>query len=423
MSGPFPVGLGFAGLTYLGTQVVRLPFIPDTSLAHEVLHSWWGTGVRPADDGNWAEGLTTFMADYTLRERGGADAARQDRLEWLREFAVLPAVEDRPLAAFRGREHTASQATGYHKAAFVFAMLRDEIGADAFTAGVRRFWNVHRSRAARLGRPRGGVRAGLRDAAARVLHSVGHPGGRAGPDGARRSSRRGTHRLHAQPGRAGLFLGRAGRDRDPGRDGGPNHVREPALERAGHRGAGAGAGARHRSRSAGVPAPRAQDIPPIIRGVAFDPRAATVVVARDAGTRTAARAVAAALFEREPSVRDTPLPDQPTFLVGTTGEVSAALGAAGLDPVPARLAGAGTARVWAMHRPGGQPLVVLAANDAAALAAVTRPLRHYGRESFVVFDGARVIDRGLWQPAASALRVDILGDAGATTGATPSPGF
>ena len=36
---------------------------------------------------------------------------------------------------------------------------------------------------------------------------------------------------------------------------------------------------------------------------------------------------------------------------------------------------------------------------------------------------ASMVGHSLWQPAASALRVEIPGDAGATTGAAPSPGF
>jgi aminopeptidase N len=423
VSGPFPVGLGFAGLTYLGTQVVRLPFIPDTSLAHEVLHSWWGAAVRPGDDGNWAEGLTTFMADYMLRERAGGDAARQDRLGWLREFAVLPVAEDRPLAAFRGREHSASQATGYHKAAFVFEMLRDEIGPDAFTGGVRRFWNAHRFQAAGWA----DLEAAFAQASGVSLGGffaqwVTRPGA---PTLAVREVHRDGPRIAftlTQTEPAYSLAVPVAIEAPDGTVVRTVHLHQPSSEHA-----------------IEVPGPAQaivvdpdfrvfrrlapDEIPPIIRGVAFDPRATTVVAARDAGTRAAALAVAAALFEREPSVRDATgeLPAQPTLLVGTTGEVTAALAAAGLDPMPARLAGTGTARAWAMHRPDRRPLVVLAGDDAAALSAVARPLRHYGRESFVVFDGSRAIDRGLWVPAASGLRVEIRGDTGPADGTAPSP--
>jgi hypothetical protein len=40
VSSPLPVGFGMPGIAYLGKQVVRLPFIPATSLRHEVLHDW-----------------------------------------------------------------------------------------------------------------------------------------------------------------------------------------------------------------------------------------------------------------------------------------------------------------------------------------------------------------------------------------------
>ena len=65
----FPTGYGFPSFTLLGSRVLRLPFIPDTSLRHEVAHCWWGNGVfvDPAE-GNWCEGLTTYMADYLSKE-------------------------------------------------------------------------------------------------------------------------------------------------------------------------------------------------------------------------------------------------------------------------------------------------------------------------------------------------------------------
>ena len=68
VSSPLSHGLGIPSLTYLGRDVLRLPFIRATSLGHEVLHNWWGNGVYPDwASGNWSEGLTTFMADYAFR--------------------------------------------------------------------------------------------------------------------------------------------------------------------------------------------------------------------------------------------------------------------------------------------------------------------------------------------------------------------
>ncbi|MFW6324275.1 MAG: M1 family peptidase, partial [Desulfovibrionales bacterium] len=56
----FPTGYGFPSYTLLGASVLRLPFIPETSLRHEVAHCWWGHGVLvDYDQGHWSEGLST----------------------------------------------------------------------------------------------------------------------------------------------------------------------------------------------------------------------------------------------------------------------------------------------------------------------------------------------------------------------------
>ena len=78
-------------LTYLGIDVLRLPFIRATSLGHEVLHNWWGNGVYPDwQSGNWSEGLTTFLADYAYKEEESEAAAREMRIGWLRDYAAVP---------------------------------------------------------------------------------------------------------------------------------------------------------------------------------------------------------------------------------------------------------------------------------------------------------------------------------------------
>ncbi|HEY9192152.1 MAG TPA: M1 family aminopeptidase, partial [Methyloversatilis sp.] len=148
-SSPTPTGFGMAGLTYLGIDVLRLPFIRNTSLPHEILHNWWGNGVHPAPgSGNWSEGLTTFMADYAQREAQGEDAARTMRLDWLRGLSALSPQDQGRLADFTARTHDASQVVGYHKAAMVFLMLRDTIGQPAFDDALHRFWRTYRHRRA-----------------------------------------------------------------------------------------------------------------------------------------------------------------------------------------------------------------------------------------------------------------------------------
>jgi hypothetical protein len=41
----FPTGYGFPSYTLLGSTILRLPFILNTSLGHEIAHCWWGNGV------------------------------------------------------------------------------------------------------------------------------------------------------------------------------------------------------------------------------------------------------------------------------------------------------------------------------------------------------------------------------------------
>ena len=149
VSSPLPTGFGMPTLTYLGVDVLRLPFIKSTSLGHEVLHNWWGNGVYvDYERGNWCEGLTTFMADYYYKEQDSAQAARAMRLDWLRDFAAIAPGQDFPLREFTARSHGTSQIVGYHKAAYVFLMLRDALGPQSFDASLRRFWRDYQFRRA-----------------------------------------------------------------------------------------------------------------------------------------------------------------------------------------------------------------------------------------------------------------------------------
>lgn len=136
---PLPTGYGFPSYTLLGSQVIALPFIPATSLRHEIAHSWWGNGVLvDYAQGNWCEGLTTYVADYLAQEEDSPRAARAYRLRVLRSFAALAGSGgDMPLSRFGARFSPASQAVGYGKAMFVFHMLRDFTGDEAFWATLR----------------------------------------------------------------------------------------------------------------------------------------------------------------------------------------------------------------------------------------------------------------------------------------------
>ena len=130
----FPTGYGFPSYTLLGSTIIRLPFIPDTSLPHEIAHSWWGNGVLiDYRQGNWSEGLVTYLADYLLEERKSTAAGRDYRMRILTDYASLVAPQrDFPLRDFTGRVDPASRCIGYGKGAMVFHMVRQMIGDKAF---------------------------------------------------------------------------------------------------------------------------------------------------------------------------------------------------------------------------------------------------------------------------------------------------
>jgi hypothetical protein len=142
----FPTGYGFPSYTLLGSAVLRLPFILETSFGHEIAHSWWGNGVLvDYRQGNWCEGLTTYLSDYLYKENSSAEEAREYRLQILRNFATLVHHEnDFPLARFQARYDPASQAIGYGKGAMVFHMIRRKVGDKAFWEALREIYKEHR---------------------------------------------------------------------------------------------------------------------------------------------------------------------------------------------------------------------------------------------------------------------------------------
>lgn len=135
----FPTGYGLPSFTLLGGAIIRLPFIIDTSFPHEIAHSWWGNGIQvDQNEGNWSEGLVTYLADYLLKERHSAAEGRAYRMQILADFAAFVGRDnDFPLSGFVSRVDPASRAIGYGKAAMVFHMVRTEIGDRAFFAALR----------------------------------------------------------------------------------------------------------------------------------------------------------------------------------------------------------------------------------------------------------------------------------------------
>jgi aminopeptidase N len=440
VSSPLPTGFGMPTLTYLGINVLRLPFIRATSLGHEILHNWWGNGVYiDLTRGNWAEGLTTFMADYAYKEQEGPDdvqgrtniaggrtpgatAARAMRLQWLRDFAAIPPGQDQPLSRFTSRSHNTSEIVGYHKSAYIFLMLRDWIGKQAFDQALRNFWKEKQFQTAswkdlqQVFEKSSGKdldaffeqwlnRSGAPVVSADKLKAQPNPGG----TGAYLASFTLTQPTPAYTLRVPIALKtRAG-----------NVERIVELNQT------------EQSYSLELDAPpltlsidpdlrlfrRIADaeMPPLLRQVMTDPATITVVVGSDPLLHKTATELAEILLDSAPRIMDgsaaldvqgrtnvaggrTPgaTSADPLLVIGTHDKTAAFLQKHQLPAVPQQLAGKGSARVWAAKQKNGKIVVVISAANTEALQALIRPLPHYGKESYLVFEDSKVIERGVW---------------------------
>jgi len=108
-------------------------------LDHELLHNWWGNGVLvDPEDGNWCEGLATYLGNYYgFVLDGDEPGARKQRRNQSNFLSAIKPEQDKPLGTF-GLEGGAGRGIGYQKASSVFHMLERKIGDEAFFAGLRK---------------------------------------------------------------------------------------------------------------------------------------------------------------------------------------------------------------------------------------------------------------------------------------------
>ena len=358
-----------------------------------------GNGVYPDyARGNWSEGLTTFMADYAYRERESPEAAAAARLAWLRDYAAMPTGDDAPLARFTSRTHGASQIVGYNKSAMLFFMLRDKIGEAAFDRALRAFWNAQRFRVASWDDLRRAFEhASGQDLAGffeQWLDRTGVPNLRIA--GAAAKPVAGGWRLSvtlAQEAPAyalSVPLSVRTADGEITRRIGLAHDRETLVLE--------------------LPAEPLQitldpemrllrklaatEAPPILRDAMLARNPMLITATASTAFEAASRELAASMLERSPAESNSA---STRLVVGLHADVDAWLSREGMASRPAMLAAThGSAQVWTARAGDGRIVVLVSAQDAPSLAALARPLPHYGRESYLVFQGARLIERGAW---------------------------
>ena len=138
----FASGLGMPSFTLLGSGSIKRHYIQPYALGHEIVHSWIGNAVfNRTNQGNWVEGLTTYLANYYWHELvGDRQQARDQRRQMVQGYNLYVTPErDYPVAQFRQKHDERDNAIGYQKAAMVFHHLRAEVGDRIFWQGLKKF--------------------------------------------------------------------------------------------------------------------------------------------------------------------------------------------------------------------------------------------------------------------------------------------
>ncbi len=137
-------GYGMPSFTLLGEKVIRFPWILHSSYPHELLHNWWGNSVYvDFNQGNWCEGATAYMADHLIKEQQGL--AGNYRRTTLQKFTDYVNEEnDFPVVEFRSRNNSAEEAIGYGKCLMFNHMLRKELGDDKFIKAYSNFYEENK---------------------------------------------------------------------------------------------------------------------------------------------------------------------------------------------------------------------------------------------------------------------------------------
>ncbi|MCF8056469.1 MAG: ChaN family lipoprotein [Desulfocapsa sp.] len=153
VSNRLPTGFGMPTFTLMGQMVLRLPFIKETSLGHEILHSWFGNSIEvAADSGNWCEGLTTYLADYSYAADKGEGAAHRkagivNYLSYVHPDSAI-ALQNFHSASHNQPMAKAIRAVGYNRSAMFFHQLRGLLGPEVFYQGLRDFASSWQGRSA-----------------------------------------------------------------------------------------------------------------------------------------------------------------------------------------------------------------------------------------------------------------------------------
>ncbi len=143
-------GQELAGMSVFGEQYGEGVLADERNIwlgAHELAHQWWGNAVTNASwDHFWLnEGLATFMAAAYLEHRfGRAEYSKHIGAAREKYETLLAAGRAKPLVFESWTNPSADdRSIVYDKGAYVIHLLREELGEEAFWAGIRLYTTRH----------------------------------------------------------------------------------------------------------------------------------------------------------------------------------------------------------------------------------------------------------------------------------------
>ncbi|HJZ13231.1 MAG TPA: M1 family aminopeptidase, partial [Acidobacteriota bacterium] len=124
-----------------------IPEFPMFVLAHELAHQWWGQAVgwRNYQDQWLSEGFAQYAAWEYIASRHG-DKGRQQLLnvflDWIEKKSYAGPITLGVRLGHMTNDPKAFSAVVYNKGAYVLNMLRNWMGAEAFTAALQEFYTT-----------------------------------------------------------------------------------------------------------------------------------------------------------------------------------------------------------------------------------------------------------------------------------------
>lgn len=136
----YQTGYSMPTYTLIGSRLLAKPYVLEQSLGHELLHQYFGNSIfANRSQGNWTEGLTTYLADDFYKKIQNKDVMHRKMV--LNEFAHFVSPKNEfPINEFQYRHNRASMLIGYSKLSFVFHMLEEKLGTPTFDTLIKKLY-------------------------------------------------------------------------------------------------------------------------------------------------------------------------------------------------------------------------------------------------------------------------------------------